>query len=392
MRSARSDAFWQAYCRHHGLNHARHEVTEFRTPPDVADRLLALMVAGRMRATSGPTCYFREGRGEPVPEVGDYAVLLDRGKQPRLIWRTTGVTISPFRDVTDEFIWRSGQGTGERDDWLRRISGSFRLQEKRYGFEMHDRIETMFETLEVVWPLQVAERLRLLTPLLDRGAEFVRRVAKQRDFIRGLEAVLARLQIAVITVTADLRIGFVNPAAETLLARGDGVLVRNNRLGARWPSDDQSLAKAVREANDVPGTIAAPGPAHWQRERLVMIHRGGERPAYRATIFPPRPGRSEVHAVGATRAIVFIDDPDDDQEPTQTETLAVTFHLTPAEARLAAHLASGLSLTEAADLFGVTRNTVRAQLRALFDKMDIHRQSDLVRIVQRSRGLRLSQP
>lgn len=120
-----------------------------------------------------------------------------------------------------------------------------------------------------------------------------------------------------------------------------------------------------------------------------MIRRRGGEP-YRTTIFPPRPGRSGADGVGVTAAILFIDDPEDRHEPTETEYLVVAFRLTPAEARLAAHLGSGLSLKEAADQFGVTWNTVRAQLRALFDKMDIHRQSDLVRIVQRARGLKVS--
>jgi uncharacterized protein YhfF len=163
MLSRRTLAFWQAFCRHEGISHARHEVTRFRTPREVADRLLAMTLAGAKRAAVGPIHYFGEGREEPVPSVGDYAVLIDRAQRPRLIWRTTGVTVAPLSSVSDEFVWRSGEGTGERDDWLTRLGDDFAQQAGLCGFEMHDDIETVFETLEVVWPDAAARRIRLVT-------------------------------------------------------------------------------------------------------------------------------------------------------------------------------------------------------------------------------------
>jgi DNA-binding CsgD family transcriptional regulator/pimeloyl-ACP methyl ester carboxylesterase len=56
-----------------------------------------------------------------------------------------------------------------------------------------------------------------------------------------------------------------------------------------------------------------------------------------------------------------------------------SFGLTAAETRLAARLKDGLTLKEAADELSVSVNTVRNQLRAIFDKMGLNRQSELVR-------------
>jgi pimeloyl-ACP methyl ester carboxylesterase/DNA-binding CsgD family transcriptional regulator len=56
-----------------------------------------------------------------------------------------------------------------------------------------------------------------------------------------------------------------------------------------------------------------------------------------------------------------------------------SFGLTDAEVRLARRLRDGLSLQQAADSLGVSVNTVRNQLRAIFDKLGVQRQSDLVR-------------
>ena len=155
------EAYWQAFRRHEGMNSSRYEVTSFKTPREVAESLLELMIAGVMRATASPMPIFGPRHEEPVPEVGDYAVLLDTHNRPQLIWRTTGVSVGPLSAVTDRFIWQSGEDSGEREDWLARIASNFSKNGKRYGFEMHADIETVFETLEVVWPTEIARRVQV---------------------------------------------------------------------------------------------------------------------------------------------------------------------------------------------------------------------------------------
>jgi pimeloyl-ACP methyl ester carboxylesterase/DNA-binding CsgD family transcriptional regulator len=60
-------------------------------------------------------------------------------------------------------------------------------------------------------------------------------------------------------------------------------------------------------------------------------------------------------------------------------TLRESFGLTPAEIRLAALLREGKTLKDASDELSVSINTVRNQLRAVFDKLGLKRQSDLIR-------------
>jgi uncharacterized protein YhfF/DNA-binding CsgD family transcriptional regulator len=392
MRSASAEAFWQAFRSHEGLNGAHYEATYFRTPPEVAERLLDLMIAGAMRATVGPTHLFGEGREEPLPQVGDYAVLMDARHRPQLIWRTTGTTVAPLSSVADEFVWRSGQGSGERDDWLARIGRSFSRHAKQDGFEMHADIETLFETLEVVWPRKIARRIRVVTSHLDRGIALLQRLNEQRSKIDGLEAILARIQTAVLTIGPAMALGFSNPAGETLLRRGDGLLVKNGRLAARWQVDERRLTAVVSDACR-PSTVLVPSPQPMGQPSagtLVTIHRDEDQSPYRASIFPLRRHHATRGLASNAEAVLFVDDPNDIGSPAPTNLYSGAFRLTPAEARLAVHLASGASLTEAADEFGVTHNTVRAQLRSIFDKTDTHRQGELVRLLQTSRSLRIA--
>jgi DNA-binding CsgD family transcriptional regulator len=59
------------------------------------------------------------------------------------------------------------------------------------------------------------------------------------------------------------------------------------------------------------------------------------------------------------------------------------FGLTPAEARLAATIANGSSIEDAAQILNVSNDTVRHQLKAVFHKTDTHRQSQLVALLAR---------
>ena len=57
------------------------------------------------------------------------------------------------------------------------------------------------------------------------------------------------------------------------------------------------------------------------------------------------------------------------------------FGVTPAEAKLVAHLVDGQTLTAAAKALGISRNTARGQLASVFTKTGVNRQNQLVRLV-----------
>jgi DNA-binding CsgD family transcriptional regulator len=61
--------------------------------------------------------------------------------------------------------------------------------------------------------------------------------------------------------------------------------------------------------------------------------------------------------------------------------LVANFHLTPAEARVVLQIAIGKSVNEAAATLGVSLTTTRNQLAAAMSKMDVHRQAELVALV-----------
>ena len=59
------------------------------------------------------------------------------------------------------------------------------------------------------------------------------------------------------------------------------------------------------------------------------------------------------------------------------------YGLTPTEARLASHLADGGSVQGYAELYGVAVSTVRSQLKPVFAKTGVNRQSALAALIPR---------
>jgi DNA-binding CsgD family transcriptional regulator len=205
-----------------------------------------------------------------------------------------------------------------------------------------------------------------------------------------LQAVLARFETAVLTVDRFLRLYFANPAAHALLKRGDGLRLTGGHLHARKTNDTRAIAAAVGEtpARPVSGAkpLAAPKvPNGDKASAVVAVWRGDEAAAYRVVVSPLVSNRT-----ASAEAVLFVNSPHEADGEAEAVLFQRAFQLTAAEARLAAHLASGASLTEAADAFGVTHNTVRSQLRAVFEKTQARRQSDLVRLLQGYRSVRLS--
>ena len=75
-------------------------------------------------------------------------------------------------------------------------------------------------------------------------------------------------------------------------------------------------------------------------------------------------------------------------EAPDAQLLAGAFGLTPAEARLAAALAGGgRAMPEIASALGISRETARSQLRAVFAKTGAGRQAELVGLLSGFRSV-----
>ena len=86
----------------------------FGDSPEMADDLLARVLAGQKTATCGALAQYADG-SEPLPRVGRQDTVLDGAGRPACIIETSAVDIQRFEDVSAEFAVAEGEGT--YDEW-----------------------------------------------------------------------------------------------------------------------------------------------------------------------------------------------------------------------------------------------------------------------------------
>ncbi len=226
------------------------------------------------------------------------------------------------------------------------------------------------------------EFLGLLVPHMQRAARLHGRLFSLEGRADQAEQLIGRLDIGLATLDADGRVLFVNREAERILSQGDGLRLWQGRITASAPAERARLSQIISEM------VAVSQRDHvTSRGSLAIGRPSGKRP-YGVIVAPLMAGSewSPLFMVSpVARASVYISDPERRRRPA-TELLGDLFGLTAAEARLAADLAAGLSLTESCDGAGISRETGRSQLKAIYEKTDTHRQGELIRLLLTSPG------
>ncbi|MBB5690406.1 uncharacterized protein YhfF [Roseomonas alkaliterrae] len=159
MKTAETDAFHAAFHAATGVADPDYDVVMFGGGPPLADELLALVLAGRKRATA---MLERDVtvKGEPAPRIGGHVVVVDGQARPRAVFRTVEVRHGPLDSVDDAFAWDEGEGDRTRAGWLDAHRRHFAQQAAREGFAMHDGIAVIFERFTLVWPPELADAHR----------------------------------------------------------------------------------------------------------------------------------------------------------------------------------------------------------------------------------------
>jgi hypothetical protein len=147
----------------------------------------------------------------------------------------------------------------------------------------------------------------------------------------------------VILVDALRGILFKNRAASTALDATEYIVDRGGMLGCRHPSDDAALTIAVQNL----GLQADPALRLPQKRQFVRLHRAsdhGRVGVYLSALFP-----NEVMAAFGMASVALLVFHDLKAMPqVDPFILAEAFDLTPAEARVAVHLAHGQTAEEVA--------------------------------------------
>jgi DNA-binding CsgD family transcriptional regulator len=224
----------------------------------------------------------------------------------------------------------------------------------------------------------------------------IQRSAQQGPFSLTEMRKLAALSHKIASAAALARaLGFAtaNAAVEALELSGSAVVLldrkgealRLNRAAGAVLSPELRIVERRIVSNDRAATAALDRALHsllWAGTSSalmapVALPRRRRRPIL---AYPVRLSTVSASVFAECQALLVLVDLDRRPTPPQ-EALKASFALTPAEARLAIRISSGEVLESIADDLCISKETVRNQLKSIFQKTGVHRQTDLVALL-----------
>lgn len=210
-----------------------------------------------------------------------------------------------------------------------------------------------------------------LMPHMRRAIQMRERMTKLQQGQDFLASGLDMLAIPTLLFDEQGHVAHMNRRAAALLA-GPGPL---RMAGRHLTTADVALSRKLNF--EIGNAIAASRGAQVAFSDVVHAA-SNQRVPITLLIAPMRTAVSASQTQGA--AVLFIFDPAE-QRPLTVGALRRLFGLTNAHAELAVALCAGKSLEEAAIERGVSTNTVRSQLKAMFLKTGTSRQAELVSLI-----------
>jgi len=196
-------------------------------------------------------------------------------------------------------------------------------------------------------------------------------LAPKESVDADLVALLNRLNCGGMIVRHDGHVTAMNPYAEELV--GDGLLIQQQRVSATSHLYQGKLEDLLRNAFD---------PEFDNCLYVCLPRQAGKRPLLLQAIPLTREPVPKEIELNPAFALLLLFDLDGRQRFACSPALRA-LGLTPAEVAVASLVGTGHTPLQASDRLGITILTVRTHLKAIFQKLGLQRQGDLVHIVSR---------
>ena len=227
-----------------------------------------------------------------------------------------------------------------------------------------------------VWEQSDIDNLNILVPHIQRAMkiqkEFLRFQTRELAFRKGLNELL----MGLILFDKGLQVIYVNPVAESILDKHPAIKMKNNNI---YAYDQEHTAKihsalitAISSKSDT--ALASTGTS------MGLKHPDC------ATTLPLN--ISPVHGVlqgfetahSHAHAVMCFSDPGM-THLIEADKLTDVYALTPAEAQVAISIANGINAEKIASMNNLAISTIRSQLKAIYRKLGINSQAELVKIL-----------
>jgi len=212
---------------------------------------------------------------------------------------------------------------------------------------------------------RIASALKPLLPHLERAVRLRMQFWDVRQQLELSTYVLDQLRFAVLILTFDKQVLLANQMGQQWLSRPE------NSLGAK-SAHAEKMSVLLKTACGLNGV----------RRAVSMTLRKPDGNTLFLTAVPLPEAAIRSWQPGPPKALLWINDPGQAKPPAGA-LLQHIFGLTPAEVRLTRLLLQGLTLKEAMGQLNLSLETGRTQLKAVFFKLGIRRQTELHRLLGR---------
>ncbi|MFK8036281.1 MAG: LuxR C-terminal-related transcriptional regulator [Hyphomicrobiales bacterium] len=211
-------------------------------------------------------------------------------------------------------------------------------------------------------------------PPLSHGVKIVQRFNGKWKLIcfTDIAPGIGRTDVPRIELAIDGRVVEINDLAKERLANHAGLLVSGDRIRARNRKFGPGLQAAIDGRKKDLATNLPPG---FLNNVASVVPLGEDDACHPVFCW-----------VFAEQERILITFDDEFLLHNKLEKAATTFGLSPAQFALAERLATGFDLVSAASDLGVSANTVRTQVRRMFDKTGTHNQTALISLLLSLQG------
>ena len=223
-------------------------------------------------------------------------------------------------------------------------------------------------------PFSARERelLELIAPHIRRAIR-LREQYTQGSYLQGFfEEAMAKLSIACVMLDGHGRVYSMNHFAQQLLARSEFLGVRGEVLRCAGGVDGKPLARAIDLA-----LAAHRNRCRSQRGVGLQLESSPGKGVLDIVVKPLISDRL-LDSRDKPAAVVYINDCRQPGIALDPAVLVGMYGFTNCESQLAALLARGTTLSDAALQLGVSINTVKTHLRGIYEKMGTNKQAQVV--------------
>lgn len=198
-------------------------------------------------------------------------------------------------------------------------------------------------------------------------------LGRQTDSIARLGessfGILEQLPLAILLVNQENRLHIANKKGHDLLRQKTLCIDREGRVATQSPRDTKMLHEMIGNV------LKRSGFTQDFQETILQLD--SDQPESKATLVVIG---GNVFDASIGLAAILVVSPEFLPQPSPKE-LCRLYSLTKTEASLAVALVQGKTLNDQAMATGVSKNTVRNQLKAIFEKTGVNRQAELIRLI-----------